>query len=89
MHPAIAFTVRSVDAALEGLFKPQVLIPLAIALGVWWYLIPGSYRLAGQSEDLLLEQAAAVCAAKGADFNRQPAGMLPAGAPAALVFSCE
>lgn len=84
MHPAL----KSVDLALDRIFTPQVLVPLAIALGVWWCLMPGSYLLAGESDAGLVEQATAFCAEKGGDFKPLP-GLPTEDGRRELRFSCE
>jgi len=89
MHNTLATAAKRADSALAAIFTPSVLAPLVIALGVLWYLVPGSYRLVGESEAQLLEQAQGVCAAKGGDFKREQPGMLPSGAPAEVVFTCQ
>lgn len=88
MHPAITYVGKSVDLALGKLYTPQVLIPLVIALGVWWCLMRGSYMLAGESDAGLIEQATAFCAEKGGDFKPLPS-MPPEDGRAELRFSCE
>jgi len=89
MHHTLAKAATRAELALAGIFTPAVLVPLVIALALLWYLVPGSYRLVGESEAQLIEQAQGICAEKGGDFTRQSPGMLPAGAPVEVVFTCQ
>lgn len=91
MHHTLATAAKRADSALAGIFIPSVLVPLMIALGVLWYLVPGSYRLVGESEAQLIEQAQGVCAEKGGDYKRLPGATFPrdVGVAAELFFSCE